>query len=56
MQYAVVEAGQLHASNAADGTQNAAYTDRTQPGMRAVAGNGRIAGLQAAYAAGRANG
>lgn len=48
VQYAVVEAGDVLPSNTADGAVNAGYgaaTDR----MRAIAGNGRIAGLQAAY-------
>lgn len=48
VRYAVVEAGDVLASNDAGGTTNASYaTDASR--TRAIAGNGRIAGLQAAY-------
>jgi hypothetical protein len=49
VQYAVVDAGDLLASHTADGRTNDEYGDINQPAVRAVAGNGRIAGLQAAY-------
>jgi hypothetical protein len=49
VQYAVVEAGDLMTSHSADGLTNKSYGDMSQQGIRAVAGNGRIAGLQAAY-------
>lgn len=54
VQYAVVEAGQVHASNSVDGLPNQSYGDRNVAGLRAIAGNGRIAGVQSAYGAGRA--
>lgn len=54
VQYAVVEAGDVITSNEVDGTSNASYADRNVPGIRAIAGNGRIAGVRAAYGAGRA--
>lgn len=47
VQYAVVEADSVLSSNAVDGTPNQAYGTNTEA-MRAIAGNGRIAGLQAA--------
>lgn len=49
IQYAVVDAGELLASNQADGTENAAFYDGNVDAVRAIAGNGRIAGLQSAY-------
>ena len=49
VRYAVVDANNLLASNKADGTPNADYGDTNVRAIRAVAGNGRIAGLQAAY-------
>lgn len=49
VQYAVVDASELLPSNQADGTENAAFYDGTIDAVRAIAGNGRIAGLQAAY-------
>ena len=54
VQYAVVEAGQVQASNSVDGLPNQSYGDRNVAGLRAIAGNGRIAGVQSAYGAGRA--
>lgn len=49
IQYAVVDAGRVLASNKADGSSNAEYgSDKNA--IRAIAGNGRIAGLQSAYA------
>ncbi len=56
VQYAVVEADQVLASNNADGTPNADYGRQELDALRAIAGNGRIAGLQAAYRAGNAEG
>lgn len=49
VQYAVIDAGDLLASHTVDGRTNEGYGDINQPAVRAVAGNGRIAGLQAAY-------
>lgn len=49
VQYAVVDAAQVLTSNRADGLPNVAYGDSQVQGIRAIAGNGRIAGLQAAY-------
>ena len=54
-QYAVVDAGDLIASNNADGTTVAEYASGLPGKLRAVAGNGRTAGLQAAYQQGTAN-
>jgi hypothetical protein len=55
VQYAVVEAGALLPSNMSDGSPNQAYGDQTVQAIRPVAGNGRVAGLQAAYANDNAN-
>lgn len=49
MRYAVVEADDVLTSNAVDGSSNPSFTDPTVAGARAIAGNGRIAGLQGAY-------
>ena len=49
VQYAVIDAGDLLTSHTASGQTNAEYGNVTTPAIRAVAGNGRIAGLQAAY-------
>ena len=49
IQYAVIDADKILASNRSDGTVNQAYGDLNIKGTRAVAGNGRIAGLQTAY-------
>jgi len=49
VQYAVVDAGDLLTSHTASGQTNAEYGNVTTPAIRAVAGNGRVAGLQAAY-------
>lgn len=54
VQYAVVEADSVLASNNADGTVNAQYGDTAIQAPRAIAGNGRIAGLQKAYRQGSA--
>jgi hypothetical protein len=47
--YAVVESGILLASNYADGTKSTVYENTDKPGLRAIAGNGRIAGITRAY-------
>jgi hypothetical protein len=49
MMYAVVENGVLLTSNNADGSKRALYEDTDKPGLRAIAGNGRIAGITKAY-------
>jgi len=49
MMYAVVENGVLLTSNNADGSKRGLYEDQTKPGLRAIAGNGRIAGITNAY-------
>lgn len=49
MRYAVVDADDVLTSNAVDGSSNPSFTDPTVAGARAIAGNGRIAGLQGAY-------
>lgn len=49
MRYALVEASDVMTSNSADGSLNADFTNPEVAGARAIAGNGRIAGLQAAY-------
>lgn len=49
MMYAVVENGVLLTSNNADGSKRALYEDSNKPGLRAIAGNGRIAGITKAY-------
>ncbi len=49
MRYAVVDADDVLTSNAVDGSSNPQFTDPTVVGARAIAGNGRIAGLQGAY-------
>ena len=53
-QYAVVDAGDLIASNHADGSTVAEYATGVRGKLRSVAGNGRTAGLQAAYDRGTA--
>lgn len=52
VQYAVVEAADLIASNRADGSPNDGYANGAPGKLRAIAGNGRVAGLQAAYGRG----
>ena len=49
VQYAVVEAADVLPSNQADGTPNPDYGNQAVQRIRAIAGNGRIAGLQLAY-------
>ena len=52
--YAVVPSGITYSSNFADGTTDANYTNIDLAGLRAIAGNGRIAGLKGAYQRGTA--
>jgi hypothetical protein len=54
VQYAVVEAADLLTSNTADGLSNADYTNGAPGKLRAIAGNGRVAGLVAGFARGTA--
>lgn len=54
VQYAVVEAEQLQSSNRIDGTPFAEYANAIDGKSRAIAGNGRITGLQAAWESGKA--
>lgn len=50
MMYAVVENGILLTSNNADGSKQGLYENiKEKPGLRAIAGNGRIAGITKAY-------
>jgi len=55
VRYAVMSAKDLLTSHNSDGIKNPDYIDVSKPGVRAVAGNGRIAGLQAAYGSGTAD-
>jgi hypothetical protein len=52
VQYAVVDAREITPSNRADGTTVEQYADPAFEGIRPVAGNGRIAGLQELYRSG----
>ena len=54
VRYAAVEADALLPSNQADGTANPEYTTGLPGRIRVVAGNGRAAGIQGAYAKGTA--
>ena len=54
VRYAVVEGNQVTPSNTSDGTKNPEYGDLSVTGIRPIAGNGRIAGLRAAYSQGTA--
>lgn len=49
VRYAVVEADSVLTSNNVDGTVNPEYNNADASRMRAIAGNGRIAGLQEAF-------
>lgn len=49
MRYALIEASDVMTSNSVDGGLNANFTNPEVQGARAIAGNGRIAGLQEAY-------
>lgn len=55
VKYAVVEASSLLASHSADGSPVTEYDQGATDKLRAVAGNGRIAGIQAAYQRGTAD-
>lgn len=55
VQYAVVEAGQLLPSNNISGASNAEYSTGGQGKSRAIAGNGRVAGLTEAWKRGTAD-
>ena len=55
IQYAVIESGEVIPSHNADGTKNPAYIDPNVTAFRAIT-NGRVAGLQAAYNQGTADG
>ncbi len=55
VRYAVMSAKDILTSHNSDGQKNPDYADVNQMGIRAVAGNGRIAGLQSAYAGNTAN-
>jgi hypothetical protein len=54
IQYAVVEADSVLASNDIQGRPNVDYGDKNVVGTRAIAGNGRITGLREAYRRGTA--
>jgi hypothetical protein len=54
VQYAVIEAETITPSNRADGSTVQSYADPEFSGIRPVAGNGRVAGLQRAYKEGKA--
>lgn len=54
VQYAAIEADQLLASNSADGSPNSQYAEGVEGLSRAIAGNGRVAGLQSAWDRGTA--
>lgn len=54
MRYAVVDADTVLTSNDVGGAANPAYQTAPETEMRAIAGNGRIAGLTAAYQRGSA--
>lgn len=54
VRYAVVDGSTITPSNAADGRKNPEYGDLSIPAIRPIAGNGRVAGLQAAYSQGSA--
>lgn len=49
MRFAVMEARDVLASNSADGSRNRDFTNPEIEKARAIAGNGRVAGLQGAY-------
>lgn len=49
VRYAVVDADSVQVSNSVDGTVNPKYNTADASYMRAIAGNGRIAGLQEAF-------
>ena len=53
--YAVIDGNLLKTSNRADGSTDELYTDLSKPWVRAIAGNGRIAGITQAYEKGTAD-
>jgi hypothetical protein len=55
VRYAVVEGNDLTPSNTSDGTKNPEYGDLSVSAIRPIAGNGRVAGLRAAYSQGTAD-
>lgn len=55
VQYAVVEAGQLVPSHRADGTRVPEYEQASDGRSRAIAGNGRVAGIQRGFELGTTN-
>ena len=55
IQYAVVPADTILASNNADGTSNTEFFNPDTPYAKAIAGNARTAGIQAAYRLGKAD-
>jgi hypothetical protein len=55
VQYAVVSADTLQPSNFADGSVNPVYQNMAEAAVRPVAGNGRVAGIKAAYTQDTAN-
>ena len=55
VQYAAVEADQLATSNNIDGTVNPDYATGPDGKARAIAGNGRVTGLQSAWSKGNAS-
>jgi hypothetical protein len=54
VRYAVVEGNDITPSNTSDGTKNPEYGDLSVMAIRPIAGNGRVAGLRAAYSQGTA--
>jgi len=54
IQYGVVEADEILPSNNADGSVNKEFLDPSYQGFKAIAGNARTAGIQAAYDRGTA--
>ena len=55
VQYAVVSADTLQPSNFANGSVNPVYQNMAEAAVRPVAGNGRVAGIKAAYTQDTAN-
>jgi hypothetical protein len=54
VRYAVVEGNDITPSNTSDGKKNPEYGDLSVTAIRPIAGNGRVAGLRAAYSQGTA--
>jgi len=55
VQYAVIDANDVFTSHDTNGSPLPDYADASKQGVRAVAGNGRVAGLQASYVNGTAS-